>query len=80
MDRWDELVSVYNEEKIENPVPVLFADSKIGKEKIKHWKKLGLRCGYIKVPVVAYEDVKTAQEMESCIYPNRRKENDNATY
>ncbi len=73
MDRWDELVSVCNEEKIENPVPVLFADSKIGKEKIKHWKKLGLRCGYIKVPVVAYEDVKTALEMEGCIYPNPSK-------
>ena len=71
MDRFDEMVDLYNEEKIKDPVPVLFADSEIGKEKIKHWKKLGLRCGYIKVPVIAKEDVETAQELSRCLYPNR---------
>lgn len=67
-DRWDEFVSVYNEEKIKEPVPVIFANSEIGKEIIGHWKELGIRCGYIKVPVVAFEDLKIAQEIQGCHY------------
>lgn len=68
MDRLDEAFELYNEEKIRKPVPVLFADSKIGREAIKHLKKCGVECGYVKIPVIAYEDVKAAQEFLGCTY------------
>ena len=68
MDRLDEAFELYNEEKIRKPVPVIFANSEIGKEIIGHWKELGIRCGYIKVPVVAFEDLKIAQEIQGCHY------------
>ena len=68
MDRLDEAFELYNEEKIRKPVPVIFANSEIGIEIIGHWKELRIRCGYIKVPVVAFEDLKIAQEIQGCHY------------
>ena len=73
MDRLDEVFELYNEEKIRQPIPVLFADSKIGRDALKHLKKFGIKCGYIKVPVIACEDVEAAQEILGATYPTTPK-------
>lgn len=73
MDSLDEAIELYNDEKIKDPIPVLFADSEIGEEKIRRWKEMGFRCGYVKIPVVAREDVILVQKLERCIYPQARK-------
>ena len=73
MAELDDVFSCYNEEKIKEPIPVLFADSKIGRETIKYLKECGIKCGYIKVPVIASENLKEAQKILRCIYPEPPK-------
>ena len=73
MDSLDEVISLYNDQKIKEPIPVLFKDSEIKREAMKHLKELGIKCGYIKVPVIAFEDVTEAQKILRCIYPEPPK-------
>lgn len=68
-DEWDEMLHIYNESKIEKPIPILFLDKEIEERIMERWEKLGIKCGYIKIPVVGYEDFKTAQEAVEGVYP-----------
>lgn len=71
-DEWDEMLHIYNERKIEKPIPVLFMDEESEGKVMEIWEKLGIKCGYIKIPVVGYEDFEAAQKAVGCVYPNRR--------
>lgn len=72
-DEWDEMLHIYNERKIEKPIPVLFMDEKSEKKVMEIWKKHGIKCGYIKIPVVGYKDFEAAQKAVGCVYPKEEE-------
>lgn len=73
-DEWDEMLHIYNERKIEKPIPVLFMDKESEEKVMEIWEKLGIKCGYIKIPVVGYEDLEAAQKAVGCVYPKEEEE------